>query len=205
MFNWLTQLRIKMIPTMEKWSDLGFVEIAHPDDFFSIGYHGTLEDLPDIKGVICPIPKDMIPDEKTLATYYNAVRGHPHFECDKNMFGDTTSRLIIYKGYNVKDERTLPPELVAIEHMLSEAFETTLDDVANSAIYQVDSNHHRKPKKHAPTAVATLAGPTTIMFAENANGRLIGKKSLPPNSMAIFLGTHAAPDTNAMRLNIFSS
>ena len=187
---------------MEKWSDLGFVEINDPDDFFSIGYHGTLEDLPDIKGVICPIPKDMLPDAKTLAAYYNAVQSHPRFQDNLQARGDTTNRLVIYKGLDRSAERKLPPELVAIEHMLARAFSTTLDEVSNSAIYQVNSDYHRKPQKHAPTAVATLDGPTTIMFAENANGRLIGKKSLPPNSMAIFLGTHAAPDTTGPRFNI---
>jgi len=202
MFNWLTQIRIKMIPTIENWSDFGIVEVKHPDDFFSVGYDGGLNPYPQIKGIICPIPEAMLPDKNKLSSYYNAVQTHQLFHHEKELFGDTTNRVVFNKGLDQTSEGNMPPELVALERMLSEAFSKTTDEVSYTTIYQVNSNYHRTPEKHSPSAIITVDGPTTIMFAENARGKLVGKKSLPQNSMAVFLGMHAAPDTGAPRLNI---
>ena len=202
MFSWIHQLRIKMIPTIEQWSDFGIVEIENPDDFFNVGYHAILNPYPKIKGVICPIPEKMLPNKKSIASYYNAVQSHPLFHPDKKAIGDTTNRVVFYKGLGQTSDGNMPHELVVLERMLSDAFSKATDMPSTMAIYQVNSNYHRTPKKHSPTGIITLDGPTTIMFAENDKGKIIGKKSLPQNSIAVFLGLHAAPDTNEPRLNI---
>lgn len=211
MFQWLNQRRIRNLPTLDNWSDLGFVEVATPQDFFNVGYDIRSDELPKIKGILCPIPETLIPDKETLSSYYNAVRGHKHFDPDSDDGGsDHTSRLYFYTGpypYMLEDKKcgkkNLPSELVAIEDLLRVAFNKTIVDRETfTVIYQLNSNLHRRPAAHGPTGIATLDGPTTIMFATNAEGKLVGKKSLPPNSMAVFLGMHAAPDTTGPRFNI---
>lgn len=209
MLNWLTQLKISRIPTLDKWSDLGFVEVATPDDFFSVGYKGVLGQATDVQGIICPIPKDKLPDAGALTSYYNSIRSHPNFHASTipSFFqsGDTADRLSFYRELHKPSEGQLPEGLTVIENLLCSAFEKALDTKHEFAIYQVNSNFHREPKKHAPTGVASLDGATTIMFAENASGELVGKKSLPDHSIAIFLGTHAAPDSKSPRMNIICS
>lgn len=207
MLKWFTQLRIKMIPTLKKWSDLGIVEIEHPDAFFSIGYQRPeyADDsyvAPEIQGVICPIPNEMMPAKGELTQYYNDIKCHWDCQTIRSQEGDLAHRLSFDMSGPIRPVKRVPPKLLAIDYMLTDAFVRTLDVWPGSSVYQINSNYHRTPRKHNPTGIACLDGATTIIFRTNADGKITGKKSLPPNSMAIFLGYHAAPDSSAPRMNI---
>lgn len=206
--NWFRQQRIKMIPTVDTWTEMRFVEIEHPDGFFSVGYTpyhfrepGKTYPEPEVQGVICPIPKELLPDGPTLTQYYNVIQNSWDLQKAHSMQGDTAYRLVFDRASFDVSQGIVPDGLRPIEELLAYAYETSCG-WARNITYQINSNYHRVPQEHGATGVASIDGATTIMFRKNAEGKITGKKSLPPNSIAIFLGCHAAPDSSAPRLNI---
>ncbi|HOO50459.1 MAG TPA: hypothetical protein PLK94_04125 [Alphaproteobacteria bacterium] len=210
MKNFSTYLdMLRQLPEIEHWEDAGVVVVDKPEDFF------CLYDIQDKLGLLggraitCPIPQHLLPDQETLASYFAAVRGHSKYrEFTDDGCGDKVCEVPSYTPKTLKEiDRELPASLVQLKDLLIETFNRSIRDYPHcSTYYRINSTHHRRPTIHLSTGVLHLAGETTRVFVQDEKTRqLIGKKSLPSNSITTVLGLHAAPDTESPRFNILCS